>query len=465
MTSPTDNNLVRHVNVVNASEVNNTAQTSHDLSYQETFLLKIFGGEEGIKRAISTLRSDRLSNAHELNKIIRNTVHPLPRVDEELIQKDPLLSLVVLILNGDPAEDHLRDRAAESYIAKHPEDKNFEKGYAYLKNPDIVAGHLLINAGKWKCSNPKNEEFYDEQIAGLFHGTVAFDIGDKISHEELNQIQEKEGENPRFPILGKLKYNREDEFDVINWCSTPNMSPEETRLEDLFIPSRCMKQDQVVSNYVDKLKETSPIVQEVYGLPAKESAVVAILGPYGVDKNQFTQKKFSKDENITIYNLDSLKTLLMGPISRPEDHHFEAMMLTKKLLSEITDISALITETAAIDEYRFNRMVNRDFSSRDKLVIEEIAPEKALDPVNRLEREGVTDQRRLGATTTSCNDALKLRKSRIEGIEKNPKIDYTLYCNPSENSNECVEVAKVKNGVLKIVDGQQELYNKLIQSQ
>lgn len=449
---------------IEENEENEPIPSNSALSYQNTCLLKLFKDEPEINYAISALRNDRLLNSDELNKLLRKTIPEFSTPNEDLIQKDPLLSLFILMLNDIPADVHLRDLAAEAYIKKFPDDTRFEKAYVYLKTPHILLTHLLINTGKWKCCNPANEEFYDEQMAGLFHGTIAFDKGDRISQDELTRIQEKEGENPQFPIAVNLK-EKDGYFEVIAWCSTPQMCPSETRLDDLFITNRRKKQDEILNGYIKNLQETSSIVQETYNLSPNESAVVAIIGPYGVGKTTFIQLKFSESKNLTTYSLDNLNTSLMEPNSRPQDHHFEAMMLTKKLLSRVLEIPALLTETAAIDSYRFFRML-KDFSSRDRIIIEEIAPEKPSDSVKRyIEREKIIDQSRIGAANTSANDALRYRHGRIEKIKENSKINYTLYCKPSENEKQLIEVAKVQNGEVLVTVGQEELYDKLIKNQ
>ncbi len=449
---------------ITKKEAEESVQEAQGLSHQHMVLLKLFGGEEGIRTAISHLRNDRLSNSEELTHLLKTTTTHFPKVNEELVRNDPLLSLLVLILNNNPAEDNLRDQAAQNYIKTHPEDKRFEKAYAYLKVPHILVAHLLIITNQWKCANPANNEFYDEQMAGLFQGTVAFDKGDRVSREELLKIQKQEGENPRFPIAKKLE-EKEEGFEVKEWCCTPPMCPIDTRLDDLFIASRRIKQEHMMTGYIDRLKETGSIIQETYKLLPTVSAVVAIIGPYGVGKSRFTQQKFTEKKNITSYSLDKLNSFLMEPTGRPQDHHFEAMMLTNKLLSGLAEVPALLTEVAAIDEFRFNRMVNRDFSSRNRIVIEEIAPENTSDTVKRfIDREGVVDQSRLGAATTTANDALKFRSNRIEKSKENPKIYYTLYCNPpaKEENVMFIEVAKIRDGVLTITNGQEELYKKLV---
>ena len=51
----------------------------------------------------------------------------------------------------------------------------------------------------------------------------------------------------------------------------------------------------------------------------------------------------------------------MSPSSTKKDHHFEAMMLVRHLLKEVSKIPVLYMKTAAIDEVRFNRL-NRVFA-------------------------------------------------------------------------------------------------------
>lgn len=445
---------------ISSTEVKNPeSESTQKASAPKTFLEQRLG-KNGIYIAITLLRNDRFSSGTELTKFLREKFE-LPEIRGKLTQEDPLLSMLVLILNNDPSKD-LRKRAAEAYKTNHPEDKRFEKAYAYLKEPHVLIAHLLISTGQWKCANPDNNEFIDEQIAGLLQGTVAFDKGDRLTPDELKQVQQKEGKDPRFPIADKIT-NKESYFEVDDWCSTPQMcSPE--KLNDLFIDSRRKEQENVVNDYLARLKETSPIIQSFYKLPSNQSAVVAHIGPYGAGKSILTQQRFS-NKNIAVFNLDELNTLLMDSKSNKQDHHFEAMVVTRKFLSKLADVPVVFTEIAAIDEWRFNRLVNRDFSSREQIVIEEIASEKPSDAVNRLLlREGENvDQSRLNLTTTSANDALKFRSGRIKMAEENRKIRYTLYCNKSDaNKNaEFIEVAKVQDGKVTIAEGQEKLFKTL----
>ena len=444
-----------------STEVKNSkSESTQKASAPKTFLEQRLG-KEGIDKAITLLRNDRFSSGTELTKFLKEKFE-LPEISEKLIQNDPLLSMLVLILNENSSED-LRKRAAESYKANHPEDKRFEKAYAYLKEPHVLIAHLLISTDQWKCANPENIEFYDEQIASLLQGNMVFDVGDRLTPEELKQIQQQEGKDPRFPIADKIT-NKESYFEVDDWCSTPQMCSSE-KLNDLFIDSRRKMQEGVVNKYLDSLKATSPIIQKFYNLDPKLSAVVAHVGPYGAGKSTLTQQRFS-NENIAVFHVDKLNTLLKDANSSKQDHHFEAMVLTRKFLSGLADVPVVFTEIAAIDEYRFNRLVNRDFSSREQIVIEEIAPEEPSDAVKRLfsiEGNNV-DQSRLDLANTSANDALKFRSGRIEMAKENSKIRYTLYCNKSADANKNVEfikVAKVQDGKVTITKGQEKLFKTL----
>ena len=435
------------------------SESTQKASAPKTFLEQRLG-EDGIDLAITLLRNDRFSSGTELTKFLKEKFE-LPEISEKLIQNDPLLSMLVLILNENSSED-LRKRAAESYKANHPEDKRFEKAYAYLKEPHVLIAHLLISTDQWKCANPENIEFYDEQIASLLQGNMVFDVGDQLSKKEFEQIQQKEGEKPKDPIAGKTT-DKGSYFEVIDWYSTPPMYPSE-KLNDLFIDSRRKMHDQVINDYLDELKATSPSIQKFYNLNPELSAVVAHIGPYGAGKSTLTKHRFS-NENIAVFNVDKLSPLLKDSNSDDQDHHFEAMMVKNKFLSKLADVPVVFTEIAAIDEYRFNRLVNRDFSSREQIVIEEIAPEKPSEAVNRLLlREGENvDQSRLNLANTSANDALKFRSGRIEMAKGNPKIRYTLYCNKSDaNKNaEFIEVAKVQDGKVTIAEGQEKLFKTL----
>ena len=71
--------------------------------------------------------------------------------------------------------------------------------YFFLKDPDIFIAHLLITGGRWICANPENISFYDEQIAGMFQGTIAFDKGERLTASEVSKIQAHEKDS-KFPI-------------------------------------------------------------------------------------------------------------------------------------------------------------------------------------------------------------------------------------------------------------------------
>jgi len=467
-----EKNVIRGEAVSMPTE-NELRNVSGDLFRLHAFLYSRLGGDEGIQQANELIRHDRFTGEAKMAAFLLEALGKLPEVNETLIQQDPLLAMLVLILKDDSAEDHWRDAAADAYIAQYPEDKRFEKAYVYLKSPQILLTHLLVSTSQLKCANPENTAFYDEQIAGLFHGTIAFDKGDQISSEELGLIQQQEGTSPSFPIMNKLEKN-ESFFTVKDWCCTPVMSPTKSRVDDLFIPSRRGIQERVLSDFLEQLIQTSAIVQKAYSLPQNESTVVAVIGPYGAGKSKFVEKKFL--ENITVYSLDRLNENLKSPLSRPQDHHFEAMMLTSRLLAKVAEVPVLLTEVAAIDEFRFNRLVNRDFVKRERIIIEEIAPKKTIDSVNRLIRREFSEQdenmllvnkSRIDAATTSSDDALRYRSSRIQNAAINSKIDYTLYCSETNSDGEAIfcEIATTKNGAVSISKGRESTFNQLISKQ
>ena len=425
---------------------------SKESCFQAQFLHKLFGGKEGIDSAKSCLREDRLSNTKSLTQVIREKISDFSFLDSELIKEDPLMGLLALMINENPLEDNLRDVAAERYLSTHPEDTRFEKAYAYLRSPHILIAHLLIVSEEWQCSNPTNCSFYDEQLAGLFQGTVAFDKGDRITQEELIKIQAFEGEN-QFPIFNCLEQQGSD-YLVKDWCSTPVMCPN-TGLDDLFIKSRREYQKRIVNEYLQDLKETSKKLSISYNIPSDQTAVVAVIGPYGSGKSHFTQQRFL-GEKITSFGLDEINGRL-SLSGRKQDHHFEAMMLHRHLVSEISSIPVLYTETAATDEYRFNRLVS-DFASRDRIIIQEIANKGSTSMDQFVSREGPIDLSRLGAAQASANDAQRFRAQRIKSCEKNPKISYTLYCNQKQGF---IRVATIEDGDFRINGGYENLYFQL----
>lgn len=420
-------------------------------------ILTIMQNRELSRIAINNIRSSRFNGDQAVVvEFLKSTLGELPNVNEQFVEENPLLAMIALILKGDPAEDYLRDRAAVAYKKNYPDDTRFETNYAFLKHPTILLSHLLITAGAWECANPDNKEYYDEQMAGLFQGTIAFDKGDQLSKEELALIQKREDPKTPYPISAKLLENPNG-YEVKGWCSTPSMVDTVSRVDDLYIDSRRAVQKQTISQFIDSLKDTSAILAECYHLPVDALHAICVIGPYGAGKSHFIESKF-EGKKMTIYSLDELNNKLKSPDSSPGDHHFEAMMLTRDLLTQLNNVPVLMYEGASIDQFRFNRMINRDFGSRH-IIVEEVSPNNPEESVkNCMTREAgkglILSDSRLGAIRTSAEDAQKFRKGRVESAENNSRIDYTLYCNN-------MIVATVRDKVLTVSEDQQELFHAL----
>ncbi|MFI5344160.1 MAG: hypothetical protein ACHQUC_08065 [Chlamydiales bacterium] len=435
-----------------SSEITCSAQESVDSG-----VLNIIQDPELSRMAIDHIRSSRFNGDQTpVVEFLKSNLRELPALNEKLVEQSPLLAMMALIINGDPAEDHWRDRAAAAYKKKYPLDGRFESNYAYLKHPTILLSHLLITSGAWKCANPENKAFYDEQMAGSFQGNIAFDKGDQLSREEFALIQQREDPKTPYPILEKLSEN-EHGYEVKEWCSTPCMVDTKSRVDDVYIASRRRFQIETMNHFIGSLKETSAIISEEYHLPADQLHAVCVIGPYGAGKSRFIEAKFV-GKKVTTYSLDELNNRLKSSESSPSDHHFEAMMLTRDLLTQLAEVPALLYENAAIDRFRFSRMTGRDFSSR-QLIVEEISPATPEEAVkNFIARESGKEQilsdSRIGAARTSAEDAQKFRGERIESIKGNSRISYTLYCNDAV-------VATVRDRVLTVAEGQEELFHSL----
>jgi predicted ABC-type ATPase len=416
-------------------------------------LIQLFVSEENIQTFIVMVREDRINGTTRLKDELKIFFHSLPNVDEHTITQDPLHAILTLMLREDDSI-HLRERAAEAYKAKYPNDKQFEAAYFFLKDPTIFIAHLLITGNRWVCVNQENRSFYDEQIAGIFQGTIAFDKGDYLTADELSKIQMHE-KGSKFPIVNSL-VEKNGGYEVVKWCSSPPMVPTEHRCDDLFLKSRRQVHNQVLMAYTKDLQETSKLIENTYSLLPGQLYIVAVIGPWGAGKSQFIEKKFAQLP--TSFSLDVINKKLITQTSNNSDHHFEAMMLTREMLNLISTIPALLIEAAAIDKYRFERMMNRDYAGRN-FFIEEIATPSPQDSIDQYKaREGLrqplvpTD--RIEAATQSANDALQYRLERINTVVNRSDVVYRLYCKGNT-------IAIAKDGKIVITPGCEKVYQTL----
>lgn len=424
---------------------------------QEGVAKSFFNSEQLIKAAISLLRQDRLFDIDILSPFLIKYLDAEP----QNMEKDPFLALLWLILNNDESLEK-REIAAKLYIEKFPQDKRFEKNYAYIKHPHILLAHKLIESGKWTCANPENLTFYNEQIAGLIAGTVALDIGDVLTTDEFFKIQEKEGSKPDEPIANVVTKKIPNSpllnptYRVNKWYCTPQMR--QSSLDEFYIAGRREFQNKVMSHYLQDLRSTSSLIQKVFGVG--QNGVVAVIGPYGAGKSTFLKEKFQNQAYVQ-FGLDHLSPYLANNAnSRKQDHHFEAMALKAELLQATNSIDCLLTETAAIDKSRLNGLL-RNFDKRQKVIFE-IAPRDVNEAVERVSARG-SSEIDPGSAKTSSIDAQKYRSERIETICTKDNLSYTLYCNPTqlEGKTALIQVATIHDKKLEIAQGQESLFEEL----
>lgn len=411
--SPATQNTIH--STPNPSTASNLTQTP-----SETALQKLFAQQDKDVLA-SDLRSYRLCGSTELESKLAQALSTLSQQEKE---NEPLLHLLEMTLHqsGDLEK---RKQLAES-VASHPAENRFEaSSYAYLASPHLLLAHMLITANWWVCANQTNKEFYDEQMAGMFFGTVAFDQGDVLTELELKQIQAKEDPNTRYPIADSLTPMPANSsplsqtvYKVSKWCSTPAMKQTgEARLDELFITQRREQQKSITDQYFKKLQETSPLIKQKFQLNDNEA--VAVIGPYSAGKTSFVKKKLDTTQ-YTQFGLDHLAPMLH---TNPKASHFEAMMLKDGLFKRAKQVNCLLTEVAAIDPYRFNTLI-RQFSDRKKLHIIEIQPSCTLNQL--LQSAKTYSQADLGAVETSFNDANQSRSQRQKIATENPQLSYQL---------------------------------------
>lgn len=421
------------------------------LSKITNFLNNLLTDEAGINAAIAQIQNDHLEGTYQLRDFLKEKMGPLPAVDEELIKKDAAYALLVLVLNQNPEEDHLREMAAKAYAEQYPEDEKFEKNYAWFNSPIPLLGHFLLLTNKWKSVNPENKGFYDDRMFGFVAGTQVFDKGEKISPTQLALIAERE-KRSAASITGKLKPT-EDGYEVTGWCSTAPMATDKF-WSNLYIPSRWAALDSAVSGYFEKLQNSSDLLKERLGVADGTAMLLAVSGSYCSGKATCIQKTYGED--ITYFSVETLNDLIKTPDEERKDHHFEAVAVKNKFQHNLSKIQVVVIKAAAID-WRFGNMINNEYVSRDKIRFLEIASNNFDVILQRLkQREPGASATRIQQVRRSFDDAQKNRKGRIETSEKNSKVELTLV---DENFN---PIANVKDGKRTITEGQEDLFNQLI---
>src|ERR1700733_10098306 len=197
--------------------VNSITPAPAAFMYNSAAVGSFFDDPANVQQAIECLRQDRYFDETNLVQFLKQHL-PSVRMED-----DPYTYLLGLIVNNDTSIEE-REKAADLYIQQHP-DYRFEKNYAFVTNPGILVADRLIQTKQWTCTNPGNDEFYDEQLAGIFAGTVTLDKFETLSQVEFLKLVEKLGsEEPLFKpdakgitVLTRVDGGKGPEFKVNKW--------------------------------------------------------------------------------------------------------------------------------------------------------------------------------------------------------------------------------------------------------
>lgn len=438
-------------------------------------LVKIFKTEQNLDRLIKSVANDRINQSNEsltlLKELLQDNLSNPNFVNngvanQSLAEKNPLLFILLTLILEEKKQDvdstNLRDKAADAY-KKIYEDERFERHYFYSKSPLPVLAHILMMAKVWKA-------VYDDQMMGIYSGTMCFEKDEVISKETINIILNKIPETEQTKLLSTLEDQKNDKYKATRWISTPVLDEGlEGRLNRLYTADRRKKQNMFIEGYLKQLHNTSEKIGATLENREKSNALL-IIGPYGSGKTTYLEREFGIQEEekgfLTTLSVDALNKYIVDHSVGIEgasrlDFHFEAAILKNTI--DPSKIKNLFVIGVYIDNFRFDRAIERDYAGRNIKIVE-IAPETPQAAVLQLcRRDGITDSTNKNFTQTldSANDAQVNRKSRIEKVQQHPNVEYTLICNKhTENADPCfVEVCTVKNGKLIIID--QTFYTEL----
>lgn len=435
-------------------------------------LLTLFKNIENLKTFVTYIEMDRLTNSNKtfefLNELLEDYLGNT-KIDEKLAESDPLLFILLTIIvehnQNDVDSTCLRNKAADAYMAKYT-DERFERNYFYSRSPIPILSHLLLITKIW-------ENVYDDQMMGIYKGTVAYNENEIISKETVELIQKKESEINKgwpYPFSGALEKQHNGTYKVIKWCSTPVMDKGiDDRLDRLFTAARRIKHKEVIEDYKHALHVTSQTLHNQF--PNPDQGAFVIIGPYGSGKTTYLTKNFGVVEDKSLLVSLSADTLNNRMRSREDrasrsDFHFEAAILRDAI--DNSKVKILFATGAYVDSFRFDQMLDKTYLDRNIHIIE-IAPERSEHAVLRLcRREKITETTgtTFAQSLKTANTAQNSRMSRINKIKDHKtkyNVEYKLICNKQTETGapNFVEVCTVKNGKLEIQN--QELYTSLTQ--
>jgi hypothetical protein len=450
--------------------------------FVKTELEKIFKSTENIHALINRLIDDRIFQTNKTVELLNDLLSDYTdyyvkglKVNESLISSNPMLyMLLATLVEHDNSILSLRDNATNVYKQLY-EDSRFEKHYFYSKNPIPLLTHWLVFSKMWKAAH---KEAYDEQMIGIYKGTVAFDKDDVLSQEMLNQIKMQEQKGKKgwpFPFDTALELQENGTYKVTKWACTPEMDDDiHVRLDRLYVSARRDQHKSIIKKYTNTLNQVSAEIDVLMPTENPFNALV-VIGSYGSGKTTYTNSIFRLKEDKSLLvelSVDALNEFIIQQNHEARatrsDYHFEAAIL-KDTIS--TNPKNLFVTGAYVDHYRFNKMMDKDYAGRNIRIIE-IAPERSEDAVVRLcQREKIrvtVDNSTFENTLSTANVAQNTREVRIKKIcaHDNAKyhVEYELICNKQTETGKpnFVSVCTVHNGVLKIKEP--ELYEKLTQS-
>ncbi|CEK12034.1 hypothetical protein [Legionella hackeliae] len=450
----------------------------------KTELEKIFKAQQ-IQDLIDALIHDRIFQTNKTIELLNNLLIDYiddfnyvngAKVNETLITSNPMLYLLLatVVENGSSTNTlSLREKAANAY-KKMYEDSRFEKHYFYSKSPVPLLTHWLVYSKLWKAPN---KDAYDEQMMGIYKGTIAFDKDDIISQDMLKQIKAQEEKGRKgwpYPFEAALEPQGNGTYRVTKWATTAEMDDDiHARLDRLYVAARRNQHKTIMENYASTLNQVSA---EIAALMPTENLLNAlvVIGPYGSGKTTYTNSVFRlQDKSLVEFSVDALNDFMIQQSKEVQvtrsDYHFEAAILKDTISS--ANIKNLFVTGAYVDNFRFSKTIDKDYAGRNIRIIE-VAPEIPENAVVRLcQREKITvtdDNSTFDNALSTANTGQNTREVRIIKVcthnDTKYPVEYELICNKQTETGkpDFVRVCSVKNG--KLTKHNSDLYEKLTRS-